>query len=288
MTQTEPAEPSVGVTAHCVGLRHGARMPRVGLGTWPMEDDEAETVVATALRLGYRLIDTAHAYGNERGVGRALRASGVPRADVFLATKLDAEWHGVREARDAFEMSADRLGVDYLDLFLIHWPNAGRDRYVVAWQGLAELLEAGRVRAIGVSNFKPKHLDRLLRSTHVAPDINQIEVNPRLTRTEAREYHIEHGIATQSWLPLGRDGSLLSEPAVAATAERHGRTPAQVVLRWHLQQGLAPIPRFVRPDRLRENLSIFDFELAPAELAALSALDRGEGAATHDSDEFGH
>jgi 2,5-diketo-D-gluconate reductase A len=277
-----------GTAVDAVRLAHGARMPRIGLGTWPMGDAEAEAAVTAALGLGYRLVDTAHAYGNEVGVGRALRAGGVAREDVFLTTKLNGEWHGVREAHDAFAMSAERLGVEYLDLFLIHWPNPWRDRYVAAWEGLVGLLEAGRVRAIGVCNFKAAHLDRLLSATGVAPDVNQIELNPRLTRSGPRAYHAEHGIATQCWAPLGRGGDLLVEPAVTEVAARHGRTPAQVVLRWHVEHGLAPIPKSSNRVGLGENLRVFDFTLTAEDVAAISALDRGEAAATHDSDEFGH
>ena len=270
-----------------VRLLHDAEMPRLGLGTWPMDDAEAETVVAAAAGLGYRLFDTAENYGNERGVGRGLRASGVPREELFVTTKFNAEWHGVREARAAFELSAERLGVDYVDLLLIHWPNPRLDRYVDAYRGLVELLEGGHVRAIGVSNFKPAHLDRVLDATGVLPDVNQIELNPSVARRGPRAYHAEKGIVTESWSPIGKGGALLADPVVAGVAERHGRTPAQVVLRWHVELGLVPIPKSSNPERLRENLAIFDFSLTPADVEALSALDRGEGAAT-DSDVFGH
>jgi 2,5-diketo-D-gluconate reductase A len=271
-----------------VRLHNGVTMPRLGLGTWPMDDVEAERAVTEALARGYRLVDTAHAYANEAGVGRALRASGLPREDVFVVSKLNAEWHGVREAHEAFAMSASRLGLEYIDLFLIHWPNPAQDRYIAAWEGLLELLEAGRVHAIGTSNFKPAHVRRLVDATGVAPHVNQIELHPYLVRFEQREFHAQHAIITQAWAPLGRGGQLLADPVITTIAARHARTPAQVVLRWHIEAGVAPIPKSARPQRLDENRAIFDFALAPDELDAISALDRGEGVATHDADRFGH
>jgi 2,5-diketo-D-gluconate reductase A len=262
-------------------------MPRLGLGTWPMGDREAERVVAEAIGLGYRLIDTAHAYGNETGVGRGVRASGVPRDELFITTKLNAQWHGRREARDAFEMSAARLGVDHIDLFLIHWPNPWLDRYVEAFQGLVDLMEAGRLRAVGLSNFKPEHTQRVIDGTGVVPDVNQIELNPRVTREGVRAFHAERGIVTESWSPLGKGGDLLADPAITAIAGRRGRTPAQVVLRWHIELGLVPVPKSSSPERLAQNLAVFDLSLTPEEVAAISALDRGESAA-QDSDRYGH
>ena len=273
--------------APTVELIHGAQMPRLGLGTWPMGDREAERVVTEAIGLGYRLIDTAHAYRNEAGVGRGMRASGVAREELFITTKLNAEWHGVREAHDAFAMSAERLGVEYIDLFMIHWPNPRQDRYVAAYEGLVELMEAGRVRAVGLSNFKPAHVDRVIAATGVVPDVNQLELNPRVTREGPRAYLAEHGIVAESWSPIGKGGDLLAEPAITAIAARHSRTPAQVVLRWHLEIGAVPIPKSTHPERLRQNLEVFDFALAPDEVEAISALDRGESTAV-DSDAYGH
>jgi 2,5-diketo-D-gluconate reductase A len=268
-------------------LPHGARMPHLGLGTWPMGDREAERVVAEAIGLGYRLIDTAHAYGNERGVGRGMRASGVPLDELFVTTKLNAEWHGRSEARDAFEMSAERLGVDRIDLFLIHWPNPWRNRYADAFQGLVDLMEAGLVRAVGLSNFKPEHTQRVIDATGVTPDVNQIELNPRVTREAVRAYHAERGIVTESWSPIGKGSDLLADPAITAVAARHERTPAQVVLRWHIELGLIPVPKSSNPERLAQNLAVFDFSLTPDEVSAISALDQGESAA-QDSDSYGH
>ena len=197
-------------------------MPQLGLGTWPMSSAEAERAVPTAIEAGYRLVDTAYAYGNEDGVGAGLRASGLPREELFVTTKLNAEWHGVREVREAFVDSTRKLGVEYLDLYLIHWPNPDQDRYVDAWRGLCRLLDEGLVRAIGVSNFKPAHLERLLESTGVAPDVNQIELNPYLARTEPRAFHEKHGIVTQSYSPLDRGGELLREPVVVAAPSASG------------------------------------------------------------------
>ena len=275
-------------TAPTVTLLHGAEMPRLGLGTSPMDDGVTEQAVATAIGLGYRLVDTAENYGNERGVGRGLKASGVPRDELFVTTKFNKRWHGVELAAEACKRSTDRLGLDYVDLLLIHWPNPQQDRYVQAWRGLVRLLEDGRVRAIGTSNFKPAHLDRIIAETGVVPDVNQIQLSPTVTRDSARDYHAGHGIVTQSWSPIGgQRNDVLREPVVAEVAERHGRTPAQIVLRWHMELGLAAVPKSSDPVRLKQNLDIFDFSLSADEVAAISALDQGDAAGA-DSDAFGH
>lgn len=269
-------------------LLHGATIPRLGLGTWPMDDRQAERAVAAALESGYRLVDTAESYGNERGVGRGVKASGVPRSEVFLTTKFNRRWHGADLVPRAFERSAAALGVDYIDLMLIHWPNPGHDRYVEAWQGLIGLLEQGLVRAIGTSNFKPTHLERLITETQVAPDVNQIELNPYVTRVPTRTFHDKHGIVTESWAPVGGgSNAVLNHAVISRIASDHGRTPAQVVLRWHVQSGLVAIPKSSHPERIRENLQAFDFELTDDEMARIDALDEGEAAAT-DSDAYGH
>ena len=269
-------------------LLHGATIPCLGLGTWPMDDAEAERVIADAVEAGYRLVDTAENYGNEVGVGRGLKAGGVAREEVFVTTKFNRRWHGRDLAVQAYERSIDRLGLDYLDLLLIHWPNPDHDRYVHAFQGLADLLESGRVKAIGTSNFKPAHLDRVIAETGVVPDVNQIQLSPAVSRTAAREYHAAHGIVTQSWSPIGgQDVAVLGEPVVTDIATQVGRTPAQVVLRWHIQLGLVAIPKSSDPARLRQNLDIFDFALTAEQMTAISALDRGESAAA-DSDRTGH
>jgi 2,5-diketo-D-gluconate reductase A len=273
--------------APTITLPHGAAMPQLGLGTWPMSSDEAERAVASAVAADYRLVDTAYAYGNEDGVGRGLLAAGVPREEIFITSKFNAEWHGVQKVRDAFADSTRKLGTDYLDLYLIHWPNPAQDRYVDAWRGLCRLLDEGLVRAIGVSNFKPAHLERLLESTGVAPDVNQIELSPYVTREGPRAFHSRHAIVTQSYSPIDRGGALLGEQVVLDAAERLGRTPAQVVLRWHIQNGIPTVPKSSDPERQKQNLAVFDFELTPEEMASFSALDRGEDAVT-DSDSFGH
>jgi 2,5-diketo-D-gluconate reductase A len=273
--------------APTVKLQHGAEMPQLGVGTWPMDDGEAERVLLQAFELGYRLVDTAENYRNEVGVGRAIAASGLPREQIFVTTKFNKRWHSVDGARQAFEASAERLGIDEIDLLLIHWPNPAQDRFVDAWRGLSKLLDEGRLRAIGTSNFKPTHLQRLLDETGVVPDVNQIQLSPQVARTAIREFDADHGIVTESWSPLGKGTDLLRADAVLAIADRHGRTPAQVVLRWHLQHDLVAIPKSARPKRLAENLAVFDFDLSTDEIAALDALDRGESAAT-DSDSFGH
>ncbi|BCY08629.1 aldo/keto reductase [Actinoplanes sp. L3-i22] len=276
------------MSAGTVRLLHGAELPRIGAGTWPLKDADAERVVADALQAGYRLIDTAQAYGNELGVGRGLKASGVDRADVFVTSKFNKQWHGRDLVAQAAQHSLDTLGLDYLDLFLIHWPNPAYDRYVEAWEGLARLLESGRVRAIGTSNFKPAHLERIIKATGVVPDVNQIQLSPASTRNEARAFHAGHGIVTESWSPIGGQGvAVLDLPAVGQVAEETGRTPAQVVLRWHVQLGLVPIPKSADPKRLRENLDVFSFDLTDDQMTTLSALDRGESA-VEDSDVFGH
>jgi 2,5-diketo-D-gluconate reductase A len=268
-------------------LWNGVEIPRLGLGTSPMGDDEAETMVAEAIKAGYRLIDTAENYRNEGGVGRAIRSSGVDRSELFVTTKFNKNWHGYKEVEGAFNRSAGRLGLDYIDLLLIHWPVPAQDRYVDAWRGMIRLLEEGKVRAIGVSNFKPAHIDRLLEATGVAPHLNQVQLNPYIGREAERTYHAAHAIATESWSPIGKGRELLGDPLIVHLARRHSRTPAQIVLRWHVGQGLIPIPRTSRVERLAENADVFNFDLTADEMAGISALDRGgEGAA--DSDRMGH
>jgi 2,5-diketo-D-gluconate reductase A len=275
-------------TAPTVTLTHGAEMPRLGLGTWPMNDAQAERAIPQAVEAGYRLFDTAENYRNEVGVGRGVRACGLPREELFITTKFNANWHGYDLAQRAFESSADRLGVDQIDLLLIHWPNPGQDQYVQAWRGLAKLLEDKRVRAIGVSNFKPAHIDRLLAETGVTPDVNQIQLSPNVTRAELRSYHEAHGIVTESWSPLGQGSRrLLTEPVIVELAQRYDKTPAQVILRWHMDLGLTTVPKSADPDRMRQNIEIFDFALTPDDVTRVSALDEGEQAAV-DSDSFGH
>lgn len=273
--------------APTITLANGVAMPRLGLGTSPMDDAESENAVTAALQAGYRLIDTAENYANERGVGLGIRASGIDRGEVFVTTKFNARWHGYAEAQQACAECAARLGLEYIDLLLIHWPNPQQDRYVDAWRGLVKLLEDGKVRAIGTSNFKPAHIDRLLDATGVAPHVNQLQINPRIGRAAESAYNAAHGIVTEAWAPLGRGGDILRDPIILAAAERHSRSPGQVLLRWLVQRDIVPIPKSANPQRLAENLDVFSFELAEQEMAGTAALDRnGEGAV--DSDRMGH
>jgi 2,5-diketo-D-gluconate reductase A len=262
-------------------------MPQIGFGTWPLVGDEARDAVGHALAAGYRLIDTSEQYANEEAVGLAVRASGVPREQLFLTTKFNVRWHGRDLARQACDASLRRLGTDYVDLLLIHWPNPWLDRYVDAWRGLIALRDDGRVRAIGVSNFLPEHIDRLIAETGVAPEVNQIELDPTLPQTGRRAYHDANGIATEAWGPLGRDGELLRHPIVVGLAETYLRTPAQIVLRWHLEQGIAFTARSSNPSRIAQNLDLLDFELSAADLGLLDELDEGR-LPTRDPTTHGH
>jgi 2,5-diketo-D-gluconate reductase A len=256
-------------------LNNGVSMPQLGFGVWQVPDAEATPVVAEALKAGYRSIDTAAAYGNETGTGEAIAQSGVDRDDIFVTTKLWNADHGYDATKRAFDESLSELKLDVLDLYLIHWPTPARDLYVDTWKAFTELQKEGRVRAIGVSNFQPAHLQRLIDETGVVPAVNQVELHPYLQQAEVRAFHAEHGIQTEAWSPLGQGGELLSDPVVAEIAARHNRSAAQVVLRWHLQIGNVVIPKSVTPSRIRENIAVFDFELADEEIAALSTLDRG-------------
>jgi len=269
---TSPAAPTLT-------LSNGVAIPQLGLGTWPLSDREAEKAVSTAIAAGYRLIDTAAIYGNEAGVGNGIAAAGVPREEIFLTTKLRGAAHGYDATLRAFDASAQRLGLDYVDLYLIHWPLPTKDLYVDTWRAFTRLLEKGRVRAIGVSNFKQHHIDRLLDETGVAPALNQIELHPGVARSAMRAYHEAHGIVTESYSPLGKGTSLLREQVILDLAERHGRTPAQIVLRWHIQLDLVAIPKSGDPARIRQNIDIFDFSLSAEDMSALASLDAGERAA---------
>ncbi|UGS35318.1 aldo/keto reductase [Capillimicrobium parvum] len=268
-------------------LASGVEMPLVGLGTWPLTGDEARAAVHHALAAGYRLIDTSEQYANERDVGRAVRDSGVPREDIFLSTKFNARWQGRDLVARACDNALRRLGTDHLDLFLIHWPNPWLDRYVDAWHGLIALRDEGRVRAIGVSNFLPAHIDRLIAETGVPPEVNQVELDPTLPREELRAYHAARGIATEAWGPLGRDGRLLRHPIVVELAERHRRTPAQIILRWHVELGLAFTARSSDPARIAQNIELFDFALSRDDLAVMGRLDEGRPPA-RDPESHGH
>ncbi|MFJ3670629.1 aldo/keto reductase [Streptomyces sp. NPDC090106] len=251
-------------------LNDGTKLPAVGLGTWPMTDAEAEQAVAEALGLGYRLVDTATNYRNETGVGLGVARSGVPREEVVVTTKLPGRHHGREETLASFEESRRRLGVDYVDLYLVHWPLPRVDKYVDSWRAMIELREEGLVRSIGVSNFTREHIERLEKETGVLPSVNQIELHPLFPQEELLAFHAAKGIVTESWSPLGRATTLLDDPAVVGVAEAHGVTPSQVILRWHLQLGAVPIPKSADPGRQRENLDVFGFELDPAQMAAIA------------------
>ncbi|MEU3462167.1 aldo/keto reductase [Streptomyces sp. NPDC006733] len=250
-------------------------MPQLGFGVWQVPDDEATAAVSTALEAGYRSIDTAAIYGNEEGTGKALAASGVPREDLFVTTKLWNSEQGFDKTLAAFDASLAKLGLDHVDLYLIHWPTPARDLYADTWRALEKIYADGRAKAIGVSNFNPEHLRRVLAEGSVVPAVNQVELHPDFAQAPLRAFHAEHGIATEAWSPLGQGKGLLDEPVIGTIAERHGRTPAQVVLRWHLQLGNVVIPKSVTPSRIRENIDVFDFELSDADLTELAGLDAG-------------
>lgn len=251
-----------------------------------MNNEQTADAVTTALDVGYRLIDTAENYGNEEGVGEGLRRSGIDREDVFITTKFNKQWHSAAGVREAFANATARLKVDYLDLFVVHWPNPQLDNYVAAVEELTKLRDEGLIRSIGTSNFKPAHLSRLFEAG-LSPDVNQIQLDPRHTRDAVRAVHREHGIQTQSWSPLGRDSGLRQEPLIVSLAQEYGKTPSQIVLRWHVQQGLSAIPKASSRAHLAENLEVFDFTLSDDQLHRISALDTGETDIL-DSDTFGH
>ncbi|MFE5539115.1 aldo/keto reductase [Streptomyces sp. NPDC056492] len=268
-----------------VRLSSGAAMPKIGLGTYEIPDADAAHVIRRATRIGYRLIDTAASYGNERGVGEGVRSAAVPREELFVVSKVRGRDQGHDATLRALEASLRRMGLDRLDLYLIHWPLPRHDRFVETWRAMARLVAEGLVRSIGVSNFTPAHLDRLERETGIVPAVNQVQINPCLTQTPWQRYAADKGIVLQSWGPLGHGGALLREPVVERVAGRHGRTPGQVVLRWHLDHGLVPIPKTVRPQRLVENLGVFDFRLTRDDHRALASLAGTQTAMDPDAHE---
>ncbi|MCT7366377.1 oxidoreductase [Mycolicibacterium llatzerense] len=267
------ADPS-GAPNPTLTLNDGTSIPVVGLGVWQTPAEDTERAVTAALHAGYRHIDTAAAYGNEAGVGRAVAASGIPREDIYVVTKLWNSEQGYEKTLAAFDASIAQLGLDYLDLYLIHWPTPAQNLFVDTFKAFAHLRDQGRIRAIGVSNFEPVHLKLLIDATGIVPAVNQIELHPRLPQAELRETHARYGIATEAWSPLGQ-GSMLQDPIITAIAERHGKTPAQVLIRWHIQLGNIVIPKSVNPDRIASNFHVFDFELSEADIASIATLDNG-------------
>jgi 2,5-diketo-D-gluconate reductase A len=264
-----------------IKLNNGLKMPQFGLGVWRIPPEEAADNVQAAIAAGYRLIDTAAIYGNEAGVGEGVRKSGVPREKLFVTSKLWNSDQGHDSTMKAFEASLERLGLDYLDLYLIHWPTPMYDTYVESWKAMEKLQAEGRVKAIGVSNFQPAHLERLAAECEVVPAVNQVELHPLLTQAEVRAYDEAHGIVTESWSPLrGVIGEGMPD-VLRDLAAKYGKTPAQVVLRWHIQLGLVVIPRSSKAERIRENADIFDFELEAADVAAISGLNRDERLGAH-------
>lgn len=254
-----------------VTLNDGNSIPQVGLGVWQTPAEETERAVTAALQAGYRHIDTAAAYRNEAETGRGLANSGVPREGVFLVTKLWNSDQGYDSTLTAFDASVERLGVDYLDLYLIHWPVPANNAYVDTFKAFAHLHDQGRIRSIGVSNFAPEHLTVLIDSTGIVPAVNQIELHPLLPQHELRELHARLGIATEAWSPLGQ-GSLLADPVITGIAERHGKTPAQVLIRWHIHLGNIVIPKSVNPERIVSNFDVFDFDLDESDMSAIASL----------------
>ncbi|WP_328461159.1 aldo/keto reductase [Streptomyces sp. NBC_00448] len=258
-----------------VTLNNGVVIPQLGFGTYLIEPKDTKKAVLAALETGYRHIDTAEMYGNEKEVGQAVRAFGLERSDVFVTSKLNNGFHAYGDALTAFTRSLDDLGMEYLDLFLVHWPLPAVGDYTETWRAMEEIYRSGRVRAIGVSNFQTTHLNRLFQETSVVPAVNQIEVHPYLTQDELRAFDADHGIATEAWSPIAQ-GKVLGDPVITAIAARVERTPAQVTLRWHLQRGDIVFPKSVTRSRVEENFRLFDFELTPDDMAQISALDRGE------------
>ncbi|MUL65556.1 oxidoreductase [Mycobacterium sp. CBMA 234] len=267
------ADPS-GAPNTTMMLNDGTSIPVVGLGVFQTPAEDTERAVIAALHAGYRHIDTAAVYRNETEVGRGLAASRVPREDVYVVTKLWNSEQGYEKTLAAFDASMKRLGLEYLDLYLVHWPTPAQNLFIDTFKAFAHLRDQGLIRSIGVSNFEPEHLKLLIDATGIVPAVNQIELHPRLPQAELRETHKRYGIATEAWSPLGQ-GSLLQDPTVTSVAERHGKTPAQVLIRWHIQLGNIVIPKSVNPDRIASNFDVFDFELSEADMASIATLDNG-------------
>ncbi|UFS57440.1 aldo/keto reductase [Subtercola endophyticus] len=274
------------MTVPNVTLNNGVEIPQLGFGVFQIKPADTKEATLTALEVGYRHIDTAEMYGNEKEVGQAVAESGLKREDVFVTSKLNNGFHARTDALPAFDKTLDALGFEYLDLFLIHWPLPGIGDFVETWQAMIEMLASGRVRAIGVSNFQPHHLDKLFAKTDVVPAVNQIEAHPYLTQDDVRDFDREHGIATEAWSPIAQ-GKVLDDPTIVGIAEKLGKTPAQITLRWHIQRGDIVFPKSVTRERVVENFNLFDFELNDDDIAAITALNRDERTGPN-PDEFNY
>lgn len=259
-----------------IKLNDGNLIPQLGFGVWQVPNDEVTAPVAEALRADYRSIDTAQGYGNEEGVGRAIAESGIGRDELFITSKLRTREQGYDKTIRAFEGSLGKLGLDYLDMFLIHWPVPAQDKYAESWKAFVQLQKDGRIRTIGVSNFLPGHLERIIGETGVTPAINQIELHPEYQQRDVRDFHKRHDIQIESYSPLG-SGAVLDNPAIAEIARKHGKTPAQAIIRWHLQEGLVVIPKSTHADRIRANIEVFDFSLDEDDMKKIGTLDRPDG-----------
>ncbi|MCD9197430.1 aldo/keto reductase [Aeromicrobium wangtongii] len=264
------------MTVPNIALNNGVDIPQLGFGVFQIDPAETKDATLAALEVGYRHIDTAEMYGNEKGVGEAIRESGIPRDEIFVTSKLNNGFHAHDDAINAFEGTLEALGLDKIDLFLIHWPLPGIDvDFVETWKALEEVYRDGRARAIGVSNFQPTHIRRILQEAEIVPAVNQIEVHPFLTQDDVRAVNAEHGIATEAWSPIAK-GQVLDNPAITGVAADKGKTPAQVVLRWHIQRGDIVFPKSVTRSRVEENFDLFDFELSDGEMGVISALNKNE------------
>jgi 2,5-diketo-D-gluconate reductase A len=285
-TQARGQGATSGVQIPQIALNDGHSIPQLGFGVWQIDDTKAPEIVGAAIDAGYRLIDTATNYGNEAGVGRTLEQTAVPRNQLYVTTKLWNDSQGYDQTLRAFDTSAAKLKLDVIDLYLIHWPCPQRGAYVDTWRAFIELRTQGRVRSIGVSNFTADHLEHIIGDTGIVPAVNQIELHPGFQQRTLRETHERYGIVTEAWSPLGH-GKSLADPALKAIADRHGRTPAQVLLRWHIENGFVAIPKSATPARIAENIDVFSFGLTTEDHAAIAALDKGDGRTGPDPLSFG-
>jgi 2,5-diketo-D-gluconate reductase A len=259
-----------------IELNSGATIPQLGFGVFQIEQSQTAETVAKALEIGYRHIDTAQMYGNEAEVGEAIRGSGIGRDELFVTTKCNNSNHGRLDSQKALDESLSKLGLDYVDLYLIHWPLPGKDLYVDTWRGFEEAVKDGKTKSIGVSNFQDHHLERLFSETDTVPAVNQIELHPHMQQLAMRSFDERHGIATEAWSPIGQGKGVIDEETIVGIAREHDKTGAQVTLRWHIQLGNIVFPKSVTPERIQENFEIFDFELSDEEMAAIGELERAE------------